>query len=126
MKLESYSRYLARQGNTLYIIAGGAGTGGTGENGTMTSLANGKIAVPSSTWKIIVVLDKNNAGLNNINENTRVIAVVVPNEQGIKAKDWRIYRKSVDEIETLTGYDFLTNVTPEIQEVIEAKIDKQP
>lgn len=47
----------------------------------------------------------------------------MPNVQGIRANDWRIYRTTVDAIETATGYNFLSNVPTIIQDLIEAQID---
>ncbi|MBD2457283.1 DNA/RNA non-specific endonuclease [Nostoc sp. FACHB-87] len=122
-RLESYSRDLARQGKELYIYAGSSGVGGTGKNGAKTTIANGKVTVPSRTWKIVVVLDKPGLGLNGVNKNTRVIAVDMPNQQGIKNDKWTKYRTSVKKLEEITGYDFLKNVPTEIQQVIEAKVD---
>jgi endonuclease G len=123
--LENYSRDLVKQGKELYIIAGGSGTGGTGTNGAKTTIASGKVAVPANTWKIIVVLDRPGLGWRGVTNTTRVIAVTMPNQQGIKAQDWKSFRKSVDEIEAQTGYDFLRNVPTPIQAVIEAKVDAQ-
>jgi endonuclease G, mitochondrial len=123
-KLESYCRALVRQGKELYIIAGGVGTGGGGEQGRKTAIARGKVAVPAATWKIVVVLDRPGLGLAGITDRTRVIAVVIPNRQGIDQKDWREFSTSVDQIETLTKYDFLTNVSASIQTAIEARIDR--
>jgi endonuclease G, mitochondrial len=124
-KLESYCRELVKQGKELYIISGGSGTGGIGTNGAKTTIANGKITVPKSTWKIVVVLEKPGLRLNDITNSTRVIAVDLPNEQGIKDKSWKTFRTSVDQIESLTGYDFLSNVPKAIQDVIEANVDSQ-
>jgi len=39
---------------------------------------------------------------------------------------WTNYRVSVDELETLTGYNFLSNVPTAIQDVIEATVDAVP
>ncbi len=125
VQLETYSRNLIKQGKELYIIAGGAGVGGTGENGAMNTLANGKVTVPASTWKVIAVLDQPDLGIKGISKSTRLISVVVPNSQGIKSQNWKTFRKSVDEVETLTGYDLLSNVPQEIQAVIEAKVDQE-
>lgn len=122
--LESYCRELVRQGKELYIIAGGAGSGGIGDKGRQTTIANGNVTVPASTWKIVVVNDRPGAGLERITETTRVIAVIMPNRQGIKDKNWRSFRTSVDEVEALTGYDFLSNVPAAIQDVLEAEIDR--
>ena len=109
--LESYSRELVRQGKELYIIAGPLGSQG--------QPLKGKVTIPASTWKVVVVLDQ-----PGITANTRAIAVNIPNQQGINP-DWRKYRVSVDEIEELTGYNFLSNVPTAIQDKIEEKIDIQ-
>jgi endonuclease G len=53
-----------------------------------------------------------------------VIAISVPNQDGIST-DWKTYRVSVDTIEKDTGYDFLSNIPPAIQQVLESQTDKQ-
>lgn len=83
------------------------------------------MSVPARTWKIIVVLDKPGLGLNGITANTRVIAIDMPNKQGIKGDNWTKYRTSVKKLEELTGYDFLSSVSPNIQASIESKVDNQ-
>src|SRR6185369_14932259 len=96
--------------------AGPAGIGGTGSNGFATTLAGGHVTVPSQTWKLALVLPKD-AGddVSRVSASSRTIAVIMPNVQGIRTTpnnpdDWRAYLTTVDAIETLTGYDFLTNV----------------
>ncbi|MEA5511742.1 DNA/RNA non-specific endonuclease [Crocosphaera sp. UHCC 0190] len=113
-ELEKYSRELAREGKTLYIVAGG--------DGQLKTLANGKVSVPANTWKVAVVLDNPNAP---VTETTRVIAVRIPNTQAVANTDWRDYRVSVDEIEKVTGFDFLSNVSLQIQSKIESRVDNQ-
>jgi endonuclease G, mitochondrial len=54
-----------------------------------------------------------------------VIAVIMPNKQGIKDETRREYRVSVDEVEELTGYDFLAKVPQPLQEAIESKVDNR-
>jgi endonuclease G len=44
---------------------------------------------------------------------------------GIKDNNWRDYRESVDTIENITGYDFLSVLPDEIEEFLEAKIDSR-
>lgn len=122
--LESYCRDLVvNQGKELYIIAGSYGTGGTGSNGTRTTIANGNVTVPARTWKVIVVLNRPNSGASSVTTSTRVIAVNIPNTQGVRNADWRNYRVSVDSIEVNTGYNFLSNVSTSTQSVIESRVD---
>jgi endonuclease G len=125
--LETYCRTLVSQGNELYIIAGGSGSGGTGSNGGTTfTVANGHVGVPSQTWKVILVLPSASGNdVTRVTTSTRLIAVIMPNTQGIRANDWKIYRVSADQVESLTGYDFLSNVPVSIQGIIEARVDNQ-
>lgn len=120
-RLESYCRDLVRQGKELYIIAGSAGEGGMGIKGKRTTIGKGKIAVPATLWKIVVVLDRPGLSIDSITATTPVLAVIVPNRQGIKETSWQSYRTSIDAIEALTGYDFLSNLPEPVEALIEAK-----
>ncbi len=121
--LEDFSRTLVAQGRELYIISGGSGSGGTGSAGARTTIAANRIVVPSRTWKIVVVLDVPGSGLAGVTANTRVIAVNIPNTQGVRTADWRSFRVSVDSLESLTGFNFLSLVPTSVQSVIEARVD---
>lgn len=125
--LETYCRTLITQGNELYIISGGRGTGGTGSlGGTTNTIAGGSIAVPNRVWKVIVVLPVGSSDVSRVSTGTRVIAVDMPNVQTVNSQPWGFYRTSVDAIESATGYDFLNNVPTAIQSVIEAAVDNGP
>lgn len=132
--LESYcnNSLVEGQNKELYIYMGGSGQGGSGSNGGTTNtipITGGSITVPSETWKVIMVLDA--AGGNDVarvTTSTRLIAVRMPNTQVFgppPGPPWTNYRVSVDEIETLTGFDFFSNVPVAIQAVIEAVVDNQ-
>jgi endonuclease G len=114
--LESYSRTLVSQGNELYIISGG--------QGLQYFIANGHVAVPAQTWKVIIVLPVGSNDVSRVNTSTRTIAVVIPNS-GTIGTDWRAYRVSVDQVEAITGFDFFSNVPADIQAVIEGRVDNQ-
>lgn len=114
--LESYCRTLANSGNELYIISGGFGNSGF--------IAGGRVAIPTTTWKVIMVLPAGTNDVSRVTTATRLIAVSVPNNNSV-VSDWRQYRVSVDNVENLTGYDFFSNVSPSIQSVIESVIDTQ-
>lgn len=109
-KLETYSRSMARRNNDLYIYTGGYGQ--------KTKLQN-TVSVPTNFWKIIVVVPRG----SQINSQTRVIAVDIPNIYGIKETNWRDYRTSVRNIEQKTGYDFLSALPKDMQNVLEMKVD---
>jgi endonuclease G, mitochondrial len=133
--LEDYCRTLVNQGNELYIVCGPYGQGGTAKpNGTgsetsanfVNNNAGGtNIVVPAQVWKIIVVIPNGNDDISRITTATRVIAVIMPNTVGCSAYDWKHYRTSVRALETLTGFNFLSNVPQSIQDVIETVVDNQ-
>lgn len=114
--LESYSRTLANSGSELYIISGGQGTTGF--------LANGKVAIPAYTWKVIMVLPGGTNDVSRVTSATRLIAVWMPNNNSV-VSDWRQYRVSVDYVESQTGYDFFSNVPDAIEAQIESVVDNQ-
>lgn len=123
LELENLSQELAIAGKDLYIIAGPLGQGGTGLNGLKTVIGEREVSVPQSLWKIVVVIDRPGLRIPGITATTRVIAVNIPNEVGIKDKSYKDYLTTVDELERLTGYDFLSELPKEIQDAIEAKRD---
>jgi endonuclease G len=114
--LESYCRTLANSGNELYIISGGYGNSGF--------IANGHVAIPTTTWKVIMVLPAGTNDVSRVTTATRLIAVSIPNNNSV-VSDWRQYRVSVDQVESLTGYNFFSNVPASIQSVIESVVDNQ-
>lgn len=125
--LEAYSRKIAEAGNELYIIAGVYGKGGSGSNGGISkTLENGKVIVPESFWKVIVILPIGINDISRIDATTRVIAVNIPNKESVEGTKWGEYRLNVDDLETLTGYDFLSNVPSAIQKTLESRKDTGP
>jgi endonuclease G len=113
-QLEERARDLVRAGNEVYIISGVIGT--------REILAKGNVRVPEHLWKVIVVLPEGDNDLQRITAQTEVIAVAMPNRQGIRYDAWQTYRTSVDQIEAQTGYDLLSNVTADVQAQIEARV----
>jgi endonuclease G len=118
-QLESYCRTLVRSGKELYIIAGPTGQGGVGSLGGKDAIANNKITVPAAFWKIVVVNNRPGLGLAGVTQNTRVIVVLIPNQQGIKEENWQTFRTTIRELEQRTGYDFLSNVPSAVQNALE-------
>lgn len=119
--LEQHIRDQVTLGNEAYVIMGSYGAGGVGGNGATESIDNGRITVPERIWKVAVILPRGDNDLARIANDTRVIAVDMPNASTVD-KDWRTYRVSVDQIEQKTGYDLLSTVAPAIQEVLERSV----
>lgn len=121
-QLEAYSRKLVGKGSELFIIAGIFGKGGFGANGYAESLGNA-VEVPASLWKVIAILPDGDNDIERINGSTRVVAVLIPNNQDCSSKPWHSYRVSVDSIESITDYDFFSNISDSIQAIIEPVVD---
>ena len=126
MHLENYERELAKQGNELYIFAGPYGSGGTGAKGFFENIpvmsSDGVeyyINVPAYTWKILLILPEGEDDMTRL-DKAQVICVNIPNEQECNKKgNWEFYKCPVNEIESLTGYDFFELIPDELEELLE-------
>lgn len=116
--LENELRTIAQTGKELFVISGPVFTG------TPHTVGSG-LAVPDKTFKVVVVLDAVGQGPTNVTTSTRVIAVMMPNSDALigLGDPWRNFRVSVDAIEAATGDDFLSDVDPAVQAVVEARVD---
>ena len=61
--------------------------------------------------------------ISDVTPNTQVMAVNIPNQEELD-NDWKKFLTTVDQVEKLTKYDFLSNVPTPIQDVIERNIAK--
>jgi endonuclease G len=127
-QLELYARFLVTEkGKELYIIAGPQGIRGEGRQGFKSKIAAGKVTVPSKVWKVIMVLDANDDDndIARVDENTRLIAVIMPNDRSVPQNNWWQYRVSVKEVEELTGYTFFDNVPATIINPLKEEVDAE-
>ena len=95
------------------------------------------ILVPAATWKVVLILEQGQS-IADITASTPIIALVTPNDTRPRDndpnvppltdiwRDWTSWRVSVDEVENLTGLDFLTSIPKEIQDAIEQSISPLP
>lgn len=113
--LEMYVRTQVMANMEGYITAGCTGNAGRIKR---------KVTIPTHCWKVILLLPKGTNDLSRITASTRVIAVRMENSRTV-ARDWREHRRSVDDLEQITGYDFLNTIPREIQDDLESKGDDQ-
>ncbi|KAA3439905.1 DNA/RNA non-specific endonuclease [Rufibacter hautae] len=123
--LEDYTRELVDQGMEVYVVMGSYGEGGTGSNGSLRTIDNGRVTVPARIWKVLVVLPLGGDDLERISSSTRVIAVDTPNSNTVRS-DWGTYRTTVDAIELATGYDLLSALPVQLQQLLEGRVDNGP
>ncbi len=118
-KLEEYERHRASEpGAELYIVAGGV------FHDPAPTIGHGT-AVPSATYKIIVVGAQGGTA-RDLDDSTEVIAVMMPNREGVGRNEWTDFVVSVDQIEEATGYDFLSRVPAPVQQLLESKTVRTP
>jgi DNA/RNA endonuclease G (NUC1) len=118
--MEGYLRTLL-PANELYIVAGGAGIGGTGSAGSASTIAGGNVTVPAQTWKVVLVMPKDSGDdVTRVTCASRAVAVIMPNIQGIRNVDWQTYIVPVAQVESLTGYNFFSNLPDAIEHCVEA------
>jgi DNA/RNA endonuclease G (NUC1) len=101
---------LARfENKEVYIIAGPAGSKGTIKN-------EGKITIPTSVWKVAVIMPRDQ-GLEDVDDvsDLEIIAVIAPNEPGVRNVDWKVWKTTVDAVEALSGYDLLALLRDDIE-----------
>lgn len=113
LDFEMFCEKLCKEENKeLFVIAGGI----FHTDNSIDEL----VSIPDSCFKIVVILESNQT-IIDINENTPVIAVVMPNINGIRKNKWETYITTVKQIENSTGYDFLSKIKQNIQAVLEIK-----
>lgn len=118
--LETYSRNVAAAGHEMLITCGPSVFNGT-------YIPSGKAAIPGFTWKIVIPVPLGSGtAVSRISENTRVIAIKMPNVAGIRSAAWTNYLTSISTIEADTGYRFLTALPPSVADVLRAKVDGAP
>lgn len=113
-QFESYVRAEVRRGWTAYQIAG--------VYGEIDTLKN-RVVVPANCWKVVVLL-RTGAPLSITNNRKRVIAINMPNIDGIENQKWQRYRTNIRSIEEKTGYNFFSALPADLQETIETRTEQ--
>ncbi len=114
-QFENHLGDLARNDNReVYIVAGASGSKGTVKN-------EGRITIPSATWKVALVLPRD-AGLASIDswDDVQVLAVLMPNDAGIRNVPWQTYLTTVDAVEAASGFDLLSALRDDIETAVES------
>jgi endonuclease G len=100
---EDYCRTLAGDGSEIVIVSGPGEFGGS-------MLPNG-MAIPASVWKIAVKVPAGNGtAAQRVTASSRVIALLTPNINSTTLGSWQGYITSVEEIESVTGFEFFRDI----------------
>lgn len=115
LDFERYCEKLCKeQDKELYIYSGP-------QYNANPSKINDKVLIPDSCYKIVVIMNRGE-GVEQVNDNTPIVAVMMPNNVDVKQHEWSEYQRTVRTIEKSTGIDFLTRIPQPIQDVIENKL----
>jgi large repetitive protein len=119
------------QNKEVYIVSGG-------DDYSNTRL-NNKVSVPDNIWKAVLVLDKPDSGIFDVDENTLAFGLYLPNtpnytENGDRDRirnstyPWRdkfnfndkeVGLFNIGDLEAKIGYDLFSNIPDHIQDAIE-------
>ncbi len=111
LDLEDEARQLASQGKRLVIIAGPL-------FGATRQAIGAGVEVPVSLFKVAVVMD----ATGTVTSTTRVYAAIIPNA-AVLSGSWRQWQVTARSIEQQTGLDFMSDLPPATQELLETRLD---
>jgi endonuclease G len=74
----------------------------------------------------MLVLPNGTNDVSRVTTSTRIIALDMPNTQGIRSNSWGIYRVSVDQIEAATGLNLLDILEDSLENTLESRVDNGP
>lgn len=118
LSLEYEERALAKvTNNHVFVVAGSI------YEGTPKKIGNG-VRVPSSMFKIVVVMQGARPLPSEVTAATRVIAVEIPNTTTVSG-NFRRYRTSIEAIEQKTGFHLLSDVDPAVHAALAPQVDSQ-
>ncbi len=102
----------------VHIVAGGI------YEGKAKTIGANHVAVPSATWKVAVFLDKGQK-ISDINKNTRVASIIIPNVEGAvqKGEPFTKYRVTAKEIEKRAGVKLFSHLPADVRDVLRHKVD---
>ncbi len=106
-RLEKQVRYWCQRYGELYIITGGV------LQYDLPEIGNEGVDVPQQFYKIVV---------RNEGDGLKVLAFLMPHEESDMPLD--SFLVTVDNVEVLTGIDFLENLSLEVEKGLEEKVDK--
>lgn len=113
--LETHLGNLVRfENKEVYVIAGASGSLGTLKN-------EGKITIPENVWKVAVIMPRDQ-GIESVRDldDIEIVAVIMPNVDGIRNDAWQKYQTTVNAVEALSGYDLLALLKNDIEAEVES------
>lgn len=114
-----YLNKALKENKNMYIVSGGFFK--TNE----TLLNKGIVAIPDSCFKIVLFTPKEKIEEISGRNDFEIVAIAMPNIQGIRNDNWQKYITTVDKIEHSTGYDFFILLPDSIENHLESLLYRQ-
>lgn len=102
---EQFVRAQVRKGFDAYQIAGVYGE---------KERIRGKITAPTNCWKVVVLL-RRGSDPSAVDSRARVVAVDMPNADGLERGRWPRFRTNAAAIEQRTGLDLFSSLPADLQ-----------
>lgn len=112
--LERQERALATAGHHLFIVAG--------SRYESDQTIGAGVSVPTSMFKVVVVMDGDAPRPSDVTAATRVIAVDIPNTTTVQGT-YTDFLTSFGQLETETGLHFMADVAAGVHDALAAKVD---
>jgi len=120
-QFEAYARGLGGGGKEVFLEAGGI------YGAAAKTIGADQVSVPSSLFKLAVILDAPGQTAADVTSSTRVIALIMPNDATVaRTADWHGFRVKAAEIESQTGLRLLSDVREPVRSQLEAQVDSAP
>ncbi len=116
--LETEERALTQAGNHLFIIAGSIFAT------TPPATIGSGVAVPTSMFKVVVVMSGDHPLPSDVTTSTRIITVDIPNTTTVSGS-YTGYRVKLADVETKTGFRLLSDVAPAVHDALASVVDAQ-
>ena len=112
--LESDTRSFAKAGSHVFVVAGSI-------YADTRTIGNG-VAVPTSMFKIVVLMSGDHPLPSEVTRSTRVISIEIPNTTTVSGS-YKGYRVKFGDLETKTGFRFLSDVAPAVHDALAQVVD---
>jgi len=111
LHLENFCKNQVNMHNMeVFIVAGGL------YEGAQKTIGANRVAVPSATWKVAVFVPRGK-GLKGVNASTRVVSIIVPNQEGAVniAQRFTDFRVTPREIQRRAGVELFAHLPAKLR-----------
>ena len=112
--LEAETRSFAKAGSHVFVVAGSIFAD--------TRTIGAGVAIPTSMFKVVVLMSGDHPVPSEVTRTTRVIAVEIPNTTTVSGS-YKSFRVKFADLEAKTGFRFLSDVVPAVHDALAQVVD---